>query len=92
MSIQDTLNERAKTHGDFQENGKIMQLLKQAMRAQGKNWPKLQAHQAEALEMIQHKIGRILSGNPNEPDHWRDICGYATLVLNILETGSSHKE
>jgi hypothetical protein len=90
MSIQDTLNQRQKTHGDFQENGRIMQMLKEVMRMKGKNWDALPAHQKEALEMIQHKIGRILSGNPNEPDHWKDIAGYATLVQNILETGQSH--
>lgn len=90
MSIQDTLNERAKTHGDFISNSSIMQTLKQVMRTQGVNWDTLTASQKESLEMIQHKIGRILSGNPNEPDHWKDIAGYATLVQNILETGASH--
>jgi hypothetical protein len=33
----------------------------------------------EALEMICTKIARILSGNPNDPDHWKDIAGYAEL-------------
>ena len=88
--VQSTLNDRAKTHGSFIDNGHIMQLLKSTMQAFGKNWKTLEPHQREALEMIQHKIGRILSGNPNEPDHWRDIAGYATLVENILTTGQSH--
>lgn len=30
--------------------------------------------------MILHKCGRILSGDPNEPDHWRDIEGYARIA------------
>ena len=88
--VNATLNDRAKTHGSFIDNGHIMQMLKFDMREYGKNWDKLPPHQREALEMIQHKIGRILSGNPNEPDHWRDIAGYATLVENILTTGQSH--
>lgn len=87
--IQETLNQRAKTHGDFRENGRIMQALKMEM-FDSVNWPSLEPHQQEALQMIQHKIGRILSGNPNEPDHWKDIAGYATLVENILVTGKSH--
>jgi Domain of unknown function (DUF6378) len=90
-NINDTLNERAKTHGDFQENGRIMQMLKDASKT-GKNWPHLSDDKKEAIEMILHKIGRILSGNPNEPDHWKDIAGYATLVENILTKGVSHLE
>jgi hypothetical protein len=89
MSIQDTLNERAKTHGSFAENAIIMQDLKDRMKF-SENWDGLLKYQKEALEMIQHKIGRILSGNPHEPDHWKDISGYATLVLNLLTTGKSH--
>jgi len=79
-----TLIERGKTHGDFRTNGSIMQRLKTDMRAEP-GWDNLTEEQKEALEMIQHKIGRILSGNPNEPDHWKDIAGYATLVQQILE-------
>lgn len=89
MSIQETLNQRAKTHGCFIENGRIMQALKMEM-INSVNWNSLQPHQKEALQMIQHKIGRILSGNPNEPDHWLDISGYATLVVNILTEEKSH--
>lgn len=99
--VNATLNSRANTHGDFRNNGNIMQALKNVMRSKGVNWPTpsvpkpqntldLTPEQCEALDMIQHKIGRILSGNPNEPDHWHDIAGYATLVENILRTGNSH--
>lgn len=87
--IQATLSERAKTHGCFVENGRITQALKVEM-INSVNWNSLIPHQQEALQMIQHKIGRILSGDPNEPDHWRDIAGYATLVENIITTGKSH--
>ncbi len=72
------LNERGSTHGDFGENGKIMQRLKQSLR-EHPGWQNLTPWQREALEMIQHKIGRILCGNPNFYDHWRDIAGYAKL-------------
>lgn len=96
--IQETLASRAGTHGDFRENGRIMQRLKDTART-GFNWPyemmragsnPLTPEQCEAIDMIFHKVGRILSGNPNEPDHWFDIAGYATLIVNILETGKSH--
>jgi hypothetical protein len=41
--------------------------------------------QAEALDMIFHKIGRILNGDPNYADSWIDIAGYAKLVADRLE-------
>ena len=72
------LNVRGSTHGDFAENGKIMQALKEIMRCHQK-WDRLEPYKREALEMIQHKIGRILCGDDSFYDHWRDIAGYAKL-------------
>jgi hypothetical protein len=37
------------------------------------------------LEMIAHKIARILSGDPNHRDHWEDIAGYAELVVREID-------
>lgn len=87
-NIQDTLNQRAKTHGDFRKNGRIMQNFK-AVAREGINWGSLESEQKEAIEMILHKLGRILCGDPREPDHWKDIAGYATLIENILTKGES---
>lgn len=81
--ITETLNERGKTHGDFSHNSRIIQLIKRICRRRG-NWSRLTYPQREALDMIAHKMGRILSGNPDESDHWRDIAGYATLVERDL--------
>lgn len=47
-------------------------------------WPILPPDMKEALEMIQHKVARILNGNPEVKDHWTDIIGYATLVEKRL--------
>jgi hypothetical protein len=41
--------------------------------------------QQEALDMIFHKIGRIVNGDPDYADSWIDIAGYATLVADRLE-------
>lgn len=38
----------------------------------------------EALDMICHKMARILNGDPNYRDSWVDIAGYAMLVANRL--------
>jgi hypothetical protein len=39
----------------------------------------------EALEMLAHKTGRILNGDPAYADSWHDIAGYVRLVEQRLE-------
>ena len=77
------IDERQKTHGDFYRVAGTAQELKDVLR-RGKNWKTLDDTQRETLEMIATKIGRILSGNPHEIDHWRDIAGYAALIERWL--------
>lgn len=86
MDITEVLNERQKTHGDFEIQSNLSQKLKEIFNDYSRT--KLTYEQKEAIDMILHKIARIGAGNPSEPDHWRDISGYATLVLNILERKS----
>lgn len=85
-SIQSTLAEREKQYGEFRTQAEIAQELKLVMRQRygGIDWSKLHPDQQEALEMIQHKIARILNGNPNHHDSWHDIAGYAQLVADRL--------
>ena len=78
------LDERAQNYGKFIEGATIMQGFKQYMHM-ADNWRSLAPDQREALDMIMHKIGRILNGNPDYVDNWRDIAGYATLVADRLE-------
>jgi len=86
--IADTLNERGKRYGDFKGHAFIAQSLKDVMRAT-RGWEGLTPAQRESLEMIQHKIGRILNGDPNYADSWHDIAGYAKLVEDLLTRDSS---
>lgn len=83
MDTDALLAERGKTHGDYSEHADATQSMKHLFR-QYRNWPKLSYAQKETLEMIAHKIGRALTGDPNHIDHWDDIAGYAKLVSNIL--------
>lgn len=77
------ISERAPTHGDYTDTAAISQGIKLVMHS-SPNWSKLTPAQKETLEMLATKLARILVGNPNEPDHWRDITGYATLVVERL--------
>lgn len=79
--VNKVLNERKNSHGDFSDNAATTQEIKELM-FNCIGWNKLSHVQREALDMIAHKIGRILAGDPNFKDHWDDIAGYATLVAN----------
>jgi hypothetical protein len=83
MDLSTILAERRPQHGPFDRQAELAQRLKFAMQT-GDNWKRLPAPQREALEMVQHKISRILTGDPNLVDHWHDIAGYATLVAKLL--------
>ena len=79
--IDKILAERGERYGDFDTHANLSQNLKRAMRDHG-GWLNLDDDMREALEMIQHKIPRILNGDPHYPDGWIDIAGYAKLVAD----------
>lgn len=83
MNIDATLAERGTRYGDFNGHAKITQELKMAMQLAPK-WHELTYAQKESLEMVAHKIGRILNGDPNYHDSWHDIIGYTKLVADGL--------
>lgn len=82
--ITELLVKRDKTHGPFPDQAATTQSLKYLIRHHPK-WDDLNDMQRESLEMIAHKIARILAGDPNEPDHWNDIAGYAMLPVKFAE-------
>ena len=81
--IEATLNQRQQTHGYFPDVAATSHNIRNAM-SQEPEWKKLTTYQRESLIVIAQKIARILNGNPNEPDHWHDIAGYAMLVEKEL--------
>lgn len=86
VDIDATLNQRGSRYGPFTGHARITQELKKTMH-NTMNWTTLSPDQKESLEMIVHKIGRILNGDPNYDDSWVDIAGYAKLVGDRLTTG-----
>lgn len=83
-NVNDMLAGRESRYGSFQGHAKIAQDLKAVMHDR-LGWDSLAPDQKEALEMMQHKIARILNGDPNYIDNWVDIAGYSQLVVNRLE-------
>ncbi len=83
--INATLQERGSRYGIFLDHAlvtmRLKQVLKQELQLRKKTlWP----DQEEALDMICHKIGRIVNGDPDYADSWHDIAGYAQLVADRL--------
>jgi len=83
-TIEEVLQERGKTYGSFDSHAAITQELKRTM-VESPKWRQLSHSQKEALEMVAHKIGRILNGDPDYLDSWVDIVGYTQLVINELK-------
>ena len=96
--IADILKDRGSKYGDFRDQAAISQELKMIVWGaigerskrstidmhKGEHTQDLAPYQLEALEMILHKIARILNGDPNYKDSWVDIVGYAQLVVDRL--------
>ena len=85
--ISNVLAERGSRYGRFDDHARLTQQIKYIF-TWGNNWEALPYDAKEALEMIAHKIGRILNGDPNYADSWVDIAGYSKLVADrILKEG-----
>lgn len=85
--ITTTLTERGSRYGKFRSHATITMTLKGAIRQHREvhRLNQLADDQQEALDMICHKIGRIVNGDPNYADSWIDIAGYAQLVADRLD-------
>ena len=81
--VESVLAERRKKYGKFSDHAQIAQSLKADMHVCF-NWHNLSPDMREALDMIQHKIARILNGDPTYKDSWVDIEGYAHLRKVVL--------
>lgn len=84
-NISATFDERNKRYGEFMGHARVTLLLKEVAVAELDARRKcLAPDQQEALDMIFHKIGRIINGDPDYAGSWYDIAGYAQLVADRL--------
>lgn len=82
-NIEELLLQRKETYGEFHGLATISQKLKSVMKDSA-NWAKIRDLEKESLEMIACKIARILNGDLCNADSWKDIAGYATLIMNTF--------
>lgn len=84
--VDQVLDSRAVEYGTFADGAALMQSIKRTLSAHAQKHGRTFADdQWEALEMIVHKMARIVNGNPDNVDSWLDIAGYAMLVADRLE-------
>lgn len=85
-TIDAVLDQRGKRYGKFKDHASATQAIKAAIKHGLINADNVLADdQQEALDMISHKIGRIVNGDPDYADSWIDIAGYAQLVADRLQ-------
>lgn len=92
-TLNETLAARGNRYGEFDGHAKVTQDLKfviaDALASRNKE---LADDQQEALDMIVHKIGRIINGDANYDDSWVDIAGYAQLVADRLRRDQAKEQ
>lgn len=85
MNLDTLLAERKQRYGTFSGHAEVTQDLKRVMANHlAKRNKTLADIQWEALEMIAHKIGRIINGDARYDDSWKDIGGYSQRVVEWL--------
>lgn len=82
LTVDNILDARHKTYGAFMDVAAVATGLRAIIRDRR---PDLMPDQEEALTMICNKIARIVNGDPNHLDSWKDLAGYAQLVADRLE-------
>lgn len=83
------LNIRERTHGDYGVNAGVSQAIKAVFHGSPEFNSKLSPEMKESAEMTATKFGRIIAGDPSNPEHWEDIAGYATLIAERLRAAKA---
>lgn len=86
-NVQAVLEEREKTHGDYEKFCEMYQKVMAVIEAEAIG--PLTPTQVTSVQMIVYKLCRILNGKANHRDHWSDIEGYASLISRTLR-GDEH--
>lgn len=88
LSVEATLKQRGNRYGEFHNHADLSQKLKSIFNGH------VEAHgqpenftnsMSESIEMIFHKLARTANGDPTYDDTWRDIAGYAQLIVDELD-------
>jgi hypothetical protein len=90
-SIQQIIKDRAEKYGDFRDQAILAVDLKEIIR-HGRSFDMMPSYMKESLDMICHKIARIVNGDPKYLDSWVDLVGYAQLARDRLTDDLRNEE
>ena len=85
--INDILEERGSNYGEFKNQAMLSKHLRaeffyhHQLYGQGEIEPYIE----EGITMVLHKLARLANGKIDYIDGYRDIIGYAQLIVNELE-------
>lgn len=87
-STEDILKQRGSRYGAFKDHAAVSSALRSTVLQHyvgtHPEGPAMEPYMMESIIMICHKLGRIANGDPHYDDNWKDIAGYAQLVVDIL--------
>lgn len=77
------LKQRGQRYGKFSDNAKSSQAIQNILKQN----PQIENDEvlSEAVTYIAQKLSRLANGDATYIDTWRDIAGYALLVVDYLE-------
>jgi hypothetical protein len=81
--VRTTLEQRGAVYGTFMDNATISEQLIEIIR-NAPGYVNFQPDQRVAAWVICQKLARALSGNAQYDDNWRDMAGYAQLVVDRI--------
>lgn len=85
--IEQILDERGARYGKFVDVAKATSDIQSAVwdQASLQKLNSMKPDQSVAIDMICHKLARIVVGDADYLDNWFDIAGYAQLVADRLQ-------
>jgi hypothetical protein len=92
IAVYQMLAGRESNNGDYATGARITNSIVRSMSSGGKNWFDMPDYMLLAMQMIALKQARIVNGSHTHIDSWRDIAGYAMLVVDELEKQRRQEE
>jgi len=93
VDTESTITERGSVYGPYSINSDLCQAIKDLFRVRP-GYRSLLACERESLDMIFHKVSRIVVGAEHgapassRVDSWHDIAGYAKLSEDRVKDGN----
>ena len=90
--VEKMLKERGDKYGEYGEFARTCQALKREVRSNMGWYKDMPDYIHESIDMILHKITRIVNGDAREEDNLLDIIGYAEIALKELRKEKKKEE